>query len=150
MPNTKTEKIVKDFFGAIIGEEVDLTNAANLYPYESTAIAISSDKRDIVVKASHLPNYRYAYWIYIPNTTPQPQWRELEVHDKAIIHNEVTGESTESWQTEKLRYSEIMRIKHQLELHKEGKISLSDAEAIYILGSAKKLDDLSAKISHGL
>ena len=144
------KKIVKDFFGAIIGNEVELTNVSNLYPYEFAAIAANGGKKDIVVKAAHLPNYRYAFWVYIPGSAPQAQWIELEVHDKAIIYNEVTGESAESWQTEKLRYSEIMAIKHQLELHREEKIVMSDAETIYIIGSAKKLDDLSAKISYGL
>ncbi len=145
-----TKKMVKDFFSAIISNEVELTNTADLYPYESAIIDMNGGKKDIVVKAIHLPNYRYAYWVYIPGSTPSPKWIELEVKDKAIIYNESTGESAESWQIEKLRYSEVMAIKHQLELHKEEKMAMSDAESIYILGSAKKLDDLSAKISYGL
>lgn len=149
---SKIEKVVKDFFGAIIGKEVTFTNVVDLYAFEVIAMSQIGGKRDIAVKARRLLNYRYSYWVCIPGGGGDAnlRWLELEVRDNAVVYNESTGESTNSWQIEPLRYSEMMAIKHQLELHKEGKISLSDVETIYVLGPSKKLDDLSAKISYGL
>ncbi|MBQ3296406.1 hypothetical protein IJI79_00480 [Candidatus Saccharibacteria bacterium] len=147
---TNVTKVVKDFFTAIIGVEVELAQKSQFKEYDKLLFGQVFGKNDIVVKAARLPNYRYAYWVYIPSDDPQPCWTEIEVHDKAEIYNESTGESAITWQTEKLRYSEIMKIKHQLEMHKKEKLTLSNAEQIYILGPAKKLDDLSAKIAYGL
>lgn len=147
---TNVMKIVKDFFSAIIGVEAELAKKSQFNEYDKLFLNQVFSKNDIVVKSARLPNYRYAYWVYIPSSDPQPCWTEIEVHDKAEIYNESTGESATTWQPEKLRYSEVMKIKHQLEQHKKEKITISDAEQIYILGPAKKLDDLSTKIAYGL
>ncbi len=143
-------KIAKDFFSAIISKEVELSEKTKFNDYDILLIDQIFRKSDIVVKSVHLPNYRFAYYIYIPDDNERPCWSEIEVHDEATIYNESTGEAATAWQIEKLRYSEIMAIKHQLEQHKKEKLVLSDSESYYILGPAKKLDDLTAKIAYGL
>ena len=143
-------KITKDFFSTIIGKEVELSEKTKFNDYDILLIDQIFRKSDIVVKSVRLPNYRFAYFVYIPDDDERPYWSEIEVHDEATIHNESTGESTTAWQIEKLRYSEIMAIKHQLEQHKKEKFVLSDSENYYVLGPAKKLDDLTAKIAYGL
>ena len=145
------KKAVQDFFTAIIDEEVVFTNYANLYTYELTMLSqVTTGDLDIFIKSFRLPNYKYSYWVYIPDGTTLPQWQQVEVHDKAEFYNELTGKSTTSWRVEKLRFSEITAIKKRLELYKKERFDLSDAERIYFLGSAEIVADLAVKITHGI
>ena len=145
-----TKKVIKDFFSAIIGKEIEFTDLNNFFSYETMFLREIAKEDDIIVKSCRLLNYRQAFWVYIPGYSSYPKWIQIEVHDEAKITDKETGEVIVTWQVEKLRYSEIIAIEKQLELHRKEKIQLSSSENIYVLGPAKKLDDLTAKIAYGL